>query len=120
MDREERNATLNAVFFKVGKHLYLETSVARNPSNEIAGTHQLSLRIPSRVVLTRGEMKIFPLDHDAVKRNSKALGFQDQPFASKSAVTADANAWHAVLSKLGAKLFSAEPIVVLKRNATKP
>lgn len=113
-DDNERNATLHAVFFRVGKELYVETSVQANPRNELAALHELPVRIPSRVELSKGEMRVFPLNPDVVKAEGAALGRRElDGFVT---LDVDADKWHAFLTKHGAKAFADKPLIVLQRE----
>jgi hypothetical protein len=117
-DPDERNATLEAVFFKIGKQLYAETTVHKQPGNALARLHQLTVRIPSRVELKGGVMKFYPLDGEKLKANAKdELGWREHGKGFHDFVTLDGDAtkWHAYLKKHGAKAFAKDPLITLKR-----
>lgn len=117
-DHNARNATLEAVFFKVGRDLYVETSVLKNPRNSLAHMHELALRIPSRVELSGGRMKVFPLSLTKVEElAAKELGLRD--IRGFTVLDANAAAWRTMLVKHGAKLFDDKPLIVLRRGVIK-
>jgi hypothetical protein len=114
-DEEDRPATLEAVFFRVGEELYVQSRVKKSPQNNLAVLHRVPLRVPSRVRVEKGRLSFYPLHRKQLEKLAgKELGLRE--VGDHVLLDADAEAWHRALTKHGAKLFDGDPLIVLERT----